>query len=380
VTRAPRPAPRRKKASRRATPVSPLTAARRWVVTTLSGAATFGVVLLLALLWAFWAYQGPGPAAKAGPSTIVALRKGAGLQEIAASLQRGGVVRSRSVFVAAAQLTGSARRLKAGEYEFPSRASMAAVMGKIKSGKVVRRQITIPEGTPIDVVMDMLAQNPVLSGVAPTPPEGSILPETYDIQRGEDRAAVLRRMMDARDKLLATLWNNRADGLPYKSPEEAVILASVVEKETGLASERPRIAAVFLNRLAAGMRLESDPTIIYGLTRGRPLGRGIRLSELTADTPYNTYKIDGLPPTPICNPGRAALAAALDPPRSDELFFVANGSGGHVFSSTFEAHKANVDKWRAIEAQKAATGQATATDTSTPVPQAAAPQAKGRRK
>ena len=163
------------------------------------------------------------------------------------------------------------------------------------------------------------------------------------------RSSVARMGYTITEKILA-----RAAGLPFQSPEEAVILASIVEKETGKASERPRIAAIFLNRLAKGMRLESDPTIIYGLTRGRPLGRGIRLSELTGQTPYNTYRIDGLPPTPIANPGRAALAAVLDPPKTDELFFVADGTGGHVFASTFEQHKANVSKWRAVEARKAA--------------------------
>ena len=369
MTRAPRAAPRKK-----ARP-SPISALRRLFVTLLSAAATFVAVLMLAALWALWTFQGPGPAARTGQSTTVILRKGAGLPEIAASLERGGVVRSRSIFVAAAQLTGAARTLKAGEYEFPSREGMASVLEKIKSGKVVRHQITIAEGLTSDEAVEILATNPVLAGVAPTPPEGTILPETYDVQRGEDRAAVLRRMMDARDKLLTTLWDKRAAGLPFKTPEDAVILASIVEKETGIASERPRIAAVFLNRLAKGIRLESDPTIIYGLTRGRPLGRGIRQSELVGDTPYNTYRIDGLPPTPICNPGRAALAAVLDPPKSDELYFVANGTGGHVFASTFEQHQLNVQKWRAIEAGKAANGEAPALEV-IPVPLSPPPAAK----
>jgi UPF0755 protein len=175
------------------------------------------------------------------------------------------------------------------------------------------------------------------------------LPETYEVQRGEDRAAVLQRMMDARDQLLATLWAQRRPDLPLTSPEQAVILASIVEKETSLTSERPRVAAVFLNRLQKGMKLESDPTVIYGLTRGVPLGRGIRESELTAPTPYNTYVVDGLPPTPICNPGRASLAAVLDAPRTDELYFVADGTGGHAFSSTLEQHQKNVARWRVIE-------------------------------
>jgi UPF0755 protein len=331
---------------------------RRLIVMLFSAAATFVAVLMAAALWAVWSFQGPGPEARSGELTTVILRRGAGVPEIAGVLEREGVVRSRSIFVAAAQITGAARTLKAGEYEIPSRASMAAVLDQIKAGRVVRHSITIPEGMPVDLAMEVLARNPVLTGVAPTPPEGAILPETYDVERGEDRAAVLRRMMDARDKVLTQLWAQRAEGLPFRNPEEAVILASIVEKETGLAAERPRIAAVFHNRLARGMRLESDPTIIYGITRGRPLGRGIRLSELNAVTPYNTYRIDGLPPTPIANPGRDALAAVLDPPKTDELFFVADGTGGHVFARTYDEHLANVAKWRAIEANRAASAAA----------------------
>ncbi len=192
----------------------------------------------------------------------------------------------------------------------------------------------------------------MLTGSAPTPPEGSLLPETYEVERGADRAAVLQRMMNARDHLLAELWPHRRADLPVKTPEEAVILASIVEKETGLAEERPRVAAVFVNRLVKAMPLASDPTIIYGLTKGLPLGRGIRESELMAATPYNTYHFAGLPPTPICNPGRASIAAVLDPPRTDELYFVANGSGSHSFATTAAEHAVNVARWRKIEHQE----------------------------
>ncbi|MDB5456395.1 MAG: aminodeoxychorismate lyase, partial [Caulobacter sp.] len=286
----------------------------------------------------------------------VVLRRGASLPEIAASLETGGAIRSSSIFMTAAKLTGAARALKAGEYEFPSRASMASVLDAIRHGRIVRHMITIPEGLTSDMAVDILQASPVLVGDAPTPPEGAILPETYEVERGEDRAAVLRRMMDDHDKLLRQLWASRQPGLPFSTPEEAVTLASIVEKETGLAAERPRVAAVFVNRLRAGMRLGSDPTIIYGLTRGRPLGRGILLSELQTPTPYNTYLIDGLPPTPIANPGRAALAAVLDPPRTQELYFVADGSGGHVFAKTYEEHARNVARWRQVERQRAAGG------------------------
>lgn len=320
------------------------------------GGAAFGALFLVALLIAaagLWIYAGPGPKARSGEVTIVTLRKGAGLSQIAAVLEREGVVRSSSVFLAAAQFTGGSRSLKAGEYEFASGASMSSILQAIRDGRIVRRQVTIPEGMTADMVVDILNAQPVLTGVAPTPAEGSVLPETYDIQRGEDRAAVLKRMTDAHEALMATLWAQRQSGLPFTTENEAITLASIVEKETGIAAERPQVAAVFVNRLRLGMRLESDPTIIYGLTRGRPLGRGLRASELASDTPYNTYRIAGLPPTPIANPGRAAIEAVLNPPKSDALFFVADGTGGHVFAATYDEHLRNVEKWRRIERERA---------------------------
>ena len=331
-----------------------LTRGRSWAVGLISAGATLAVIAVVALAWALWSYQGAGPRAREGAGTTVLLRQGASLTEIASSLERAGVVRSSSLFMAAAQITGAARQLKAGEYAFESRAPMAKVLEEIRTGQVVRRLLTIPEGFTSEMAAEVLQGTSALSGDAPQAPEGTILPDTYQFERGDDRAAVLKRMMDARDQLLATLWARRQAGLPFATPEEAVTLASIVEKETGVPGERPRIAAVFVNRLRAGMRLESDPTIIYGVSRGRPLGRGIRLSELSAPTPYNTYQITGLPPTPICNPGRAALAAVLDPPKTTELFFVADGTGGHVFASTFAEHRKNVEKWRAVEKSRAA--------------------------
>jgi UPF0755 protein len=325
---------------------------RRLVIMGMSGFAVLGLAVMLLGLWAVWTYRGPGPEATAGEISSVVLRRGAGLNEIASSLERAGVIRSGAIFKAAAQVTGVARDLKAGEYEFASGASMARVLDDIRAGRVVRHQVTIPEGATSEMVIEMLNAEEALTGLAPTPPEGTVLPETYDFQRGEDRAAVLQRMMDARDKLLAALWAQRQPGLPVTTPEEAVILASIVEKETGVASERPQVASVFTNRLRKGMRLESDPTIIYYITKGRPLGRRILKSELEnpANT-YNTYIIDGLPPTPIANPGRAALAAVLDPPQSEYLFFVADGTGGHAFAVTYEDHKRNVAKWREYRAR-----------------------------
>ena len=324
---------------------------RQLAVAVASGFATLGTILALVAVIGLWLYQGPGPAARHGDSTTVELRQGAGLPEIASSLSRAGVVRSASVFIAAAQLSRMARRLKAGEYEFASGASMVSVLEKIRRGDIVHHAVTIPEGLTSEQAVEVLMDDDILTGAAPIPAEGSILPETYEVRRGEDRAAVLQRMMDARDNLLRALWSQRRADVPLQTPEQAVILASIVEKETGLASERPRVAAVFINRLQKGIRLGSDPTIIYGLTGGKPLGRGIRQSELTTYTPYNTYMIDGLPPGPISNPGRASLAAVLDPPHTDELYFVATGTGGHVFSSSLEAHQKNVEHLRAFERQ-----------------------------
>ena len=318
------------------------------------GLTVLGLVAVLAVLGAVWVYQGPGPAARSGDVTNVVLRHGASLPEIASSLEQAGVIRSSSLFLTAAQTTGAARRLKAGEYEFPSHASLRQVLNKIRDGKIVRHHVTVAEGLTSDMVVDILMRAPELTGTVATPPEGSVLPETYQVERGEDRAAVLQRMMDDRDALLDKLWANRQPGLPFETKEQAVTMASIVEKETALAAERPHVAAVFINRLRQGVRLGSDPTIIYGLTRGRPLGRGILLSELQRQTPYNTYLIDGLPPTPIANPGKAALAAVLNPLKSNDLYFVADGTGGHVFASTYEEHERNVAKWRLVEKSKAA--------------------------
>jgi UPF0755 protein len=291
----------------------------------------------------------PGPAAKAGSSTTVVLGSGAGVSGVARALAQAGVVRSSLLFEAIAVVTGAARSLKAGEYSFPSGASLAGVLIAIGQGKVVRHFVTIPEGLSSRQAVEVLNAAGELTGDVDVPAEGSLLPETYQVARGESRAHVLKRMSDARTALLTSLWTSRSPGLPYRAPEEAVIMASIVEKETALPTERPHIAAVFLNRLAKGMRLESDPTVAYGLTQGEALGHGLRVSELQEPTPYNTYLVAGLPPTPIANPGRAALEAALDPAKSDDLYFVADGTGGHVFSSTLAAHLKNVARWRAIE-------------------------------
>jgi UPF0755 protein len=285
--------------------------------------------------------------------TTVILERGSGVTQIAHALKKARVISSTQVFLLAAKLSGAARSMKAGEYAFASHTPMAQVMADIRDGKVVRHDITIPEGWTSEMVADAVTREPVLVGTAQTPSEGAVLPDTYQAERGEQRDEVIRRMELAQQKLMSQLWATRQPGLPFKTPEEAVTLASIVEKETALPAERPRIAAVYINRLRAGMRLESDPTTIYGISQGRPLGRGLTMTELVTETPYNTYRIDGLPPGPIANPGRAALAAVLDPPKTTELFFVANGQGGHVFASTYEEHQRNVAKWRAIERAQA---------------------------
>jgi UPF0755 protein len=344
-----RPRPRRSWARRKAPP-GPF----RLAGGVLLALAAF---LVVAGAWVLFTYAGPGPAAKQGESTTVVLSRGSGVAEIASELAQAGLIRSKTVFMAAAKLTGAGRRLQAGEYEFKSGASMARIMRDVNQGRVVKHYVTVPEGWTSDMALEAVMKQPVLTGEAEAPPEGALLPDTYQVQRGDTRQAVIQRMVAAQDALMAELWPKRAPDLPFATPVQAVTLASIVEKETGIASERPRIAAVFVNRLRSGMRLESDPTIIYGISKGRALGRGILASEVAAATPYNTYQIDGLPPTPIANPGRASLEAVLNPPKSTELFFVADGSGGHVFASTFEEHQRNVARWRQVVRHRAAQGE-----------------------
>ena len=320
----------------------------------LAASATFSVFLIGALVWGWSVFYAPGPLARAGDTTVISLPSGSGVSAIAATLKSAGVIRSTDMFKAAASLTGADRKLRAGEYEVPSRASLRQVLILLVDGRVVRHFVTIPEGWSSAQAVDILDRETVLTGeVADVPDEGSLWPDTYEIARGDTRASVIARMQRAHTENLARLWADRSPNSVVTSARQAVILASIVEKETGVASERPRVAAVFSNRLRTGMRLESDPTIVYGITQGRPLGRGIRRSELDRQTPWNTYQIDGLPPTPIANPGRDALAAVLNPPRSGDLFFVADGTGGHAFAATYDQHLRNVARWRAIEREKA---------------------------
>jgi UPF0755 protein len=329
----------------------PLASGRKgWLAAAASGLSIVLVAGLIALVAGFWIYSAPGPSDGA---TVALLRKGSGVTEIGAELQRVGAVRSGALFAAAAQVTGAARGLKAGEYEFAARAPLSEILRKIRAGEVVRHHITIPEGLTSRQAVAILMKSDVLTGQVAAPPEGALLPETYEVTRGEERAAVLQRMITAQDNLLKTLWARRQAGLPLATPAEAVTLASIVEKETAVPSERPKVAAVYVNRLRRGMRLEADPTVVYGVNGGEPLGRGLTAAELLTPGPYNTYLMAGLPPTPIGNPGRASLAAVLDPPATEDIFFVANGQGGHVFAATYEAHLRNVARWREIERLRA---------------------------
>lgn len=320
----------------------------------LAATATFSLFLIVALVAAWSVFYAPGPAARDGQSTIVSLPSGAGVSAIAATLKSAGVIRSTDMFKAAATLTGADRKLRAGEYEVPDKASLRSVLILLVEGRVVRHYVTLPEGWSSAQAVAILNDQPILTGVIETtPPEGSLWPDTYEVSRGEARASVIARMRRARDENLARLWAARSPNTVARTPEEAMILASIVEKETGVAAERPRVAAIFTNRIRAGMRLESDPTIEYGITKGVPLRRGLRRSELDRPNPWNTYQIDGLPPTAISNPGRDAVAAVLNPPATGDLFFVADGSGGHAFARTYDEHLANVARWREIERRKA---------------------------
>ena len=307
-----------------------------------------GGALVGGYAWLQSAFNREGPISD---DATVLLPRGAGLIAIAAQLEREGVVRDARIFRIMVTIDGGDRSLRAGEFVVPAGASMAEIYDVLRFGEFVQHPITAAEGLTSAMIAAIVAEADVLTGeIEAVPPEGALLPETYLVTRGTSRQDVLARMAGAQDALLDALWPQRAADLPVATREEAIILASVVEKETGLAEERPLVASVFVNRLRRGMRLQSDPTIIYGITGGAPLGRGIRRSELDdAANPYNTYQIDGLPPTPIANPGRASIEAVLNPPDTDYLFFVADGTGAHAFSETYAEHNRHVQRWRRIE-------------------------------
>ena len=317
-------------------------------------ASLFGLAALSLLggwLWLSHFIDAPG---KLSVPTKLVIAKGAGLQAISRQLADAQVVEGPTAFRLAASWQGKAKALQAGEYEFQPGATPRAVMDKLAAGEVVIHQITLAPGRTVRQMLEELRGETALEGeVSPLPAEGSLLPETYHFILGETRNQLIGRMKKAMDEALAQAWAARIEGLPLNNPQELLILASIVERETGLATERPHVAAVFVNRLKKGMRLQSDPTTIYDLSGGLGvMDRPLTKADLERATPHNTYAIDRLPPGPIANPGRASLMAAARPLASDDLYFVADGTGGHVFSATLEGHNKNVANWRRVENER----------------------------
>ncbi len=318
-------------------------------------------VVLLVVFAAIAFYFGKSEFEKPGPASAaetVLIRPNTSVRDIADMLERQGLISDARVFLIGLRVHGADGQLKAGEYEIKAGASMQDIMELLQSGRSVLYSLTIPEGLTVAEAFARIAATEELSGELPEelPPEGSLATETLRFTRGMSRTEIVERLLAEQEELVASIWERRADDLPLENINEFVTLASIVEKETGHPDERSRVAAVFLNRLERGMRLQSDPTVIYGLYggKGMPPDRPIYRSDLEKPTPYNTYLIDDLPPTPIANPGRAALEAVANPSRTDELYFVADGTGGHVFASTLEEHNENVARWRRIERERAA--------------------------
>jgi UPF0755 protein len=330
---------------------------RQGLLAGISGFLSFLLVVCvaggLALVAGYKRIQEPGPLST---DKVLFIAPGTDVPEIIAQLEREGVIDSPMMMNAVLVIEGNRSKLKAGEYLFREHASLRDVMDTLINGRQVLHAITIPEGLTSEQVVQRLRDSDVLSGDVREPPrEGTLLPETYKVVRGSSRSGLIRTMQDDHKKLVDQIWSRRAADLPIRTPYELVTLASIVEKETGKADERPHVASVFVNRLHKRMRLQSDPTIVYGLVGGTgTLGRGILRSEIDKPTAYNTYTIDGLPPGPIANPGRAALEAVANPSRTQDLYFVADGTGGHVFAETLVQHAANVARWRQIEKDKAA--------------------------
>ena len=318
------------------------------------GNAIFTVLIVIsvavgaALFFGKQRFDAPGPLAD---DKVVNIPRGLGTRDIADVLQREGVIDQPYIFMGGVIALKARGELKYGEYQFSKHASVADVVDTIIEGKVVQHAFTVPEGLTSEQIVARLLESTALTGqIKEIPREGTLLPETYRFTRGMTREQIIQRMQQAHRRVLQDVWEHRMPDLPVKTPEQLVTLASIVEKETGRPDERTRVAAVFVNRLKTKMRLQSDPTIIYGLTGGKgSLGRPIQKNEIEQPTPYNTYVIDGLPPGPIANPGRASLEAAANPARTKEIYFVADGSGGHLFSDNYTEHQKNVARLRGIE-------------------------------
>ena len=310
------------------------------------------IVGLLALgyviKWGQDEYRKPGPLTE---TKLIPVNRGDGLTTVTQRLADEGAISNPTIFRIAARYTGASNSLKFADYEIPAGASMAEVLSIVTSGKGFSFNVTIVEGWTSWQVVEKLKSVDSLTGeIAEIPPEGSLAPNTYSYSRGATRASLIEQMKDAQTQILEEAWLVRDPETPLKTREEALILASIIEKETGLPEERPQVASVFVNRLNRGMRLQTDPTVIYGITLGQgTLGRGLRRSELNRETPYNTYVIPALPPGPISNPGKAAIEAALNPAETEYVFFVADGTGGHAFAKTLDEHNRNVAEWRKIE-------------------------------
>ena len=299
-------------------------------------------------------FHAPGPLEQ---DSSVVIARGGGLNAVAKQLAEAGVIGDALTFELGTRYLGVARDLKAGEFAFPAGVSMRGALDILISGKSVQYRLTVPEGLTSPEIIKLIAAAPRLEGdLEEVPPDGSLLPETYHFSRGDTRAALLKRMQNSMKAAIAELWPKRRKNLPIKTPEEALVLASIVEKETSVDAERPLVAGVFINRLRKGMPLQSDPTVVYGITLGKaPLGRSLTRKDLKTPSPYNTYTIPALPPGPITNPGRQSLEAVLNPADTEFIFFVADGTGGHAFAKTLREHNNNVAKWRKVQKKQKST-------------------------
>ena len=307
---------------------------------------------LVALAGIAWLGSGWWVGSEVDEETSFIVPAGATLTSVAGKLEEEKLIASADSFLLRAKILGSGDPVKAGEFLVPEGATPSAMLDTFQNGEVINRFVTIPEGTPSIIVHEKLMAEELLTGEIPVPVEGSVLPDTYSFERGEDRTAVLARMQAAMRNYLAEAWPQRKQGIAVDNIEDAVTLASIVEKETGVARERRAVAGLYSNRVKKGMLLQADPTIIYPLTKGKPLGRRIRQSEIAAVNGYNTYTRTGLPEGPITNPGREAIAAVLNPEKTDAIYMVADGTGGHKFAVTLDEHNANVEEWYSLRRER----------------------------
>ncbi len=323
------------------------------LLSLLLGALVFaGALFIVSLRWVDAQIDKPGPTTVA---KVIYIPRGLGSDAIGQQLMDEGFIEKPWLLMAAQQLRRDPRALRAGEYEIAAGASLSAILEQLRAGRTVVRRLTLPEGLTSSQILDLIRAADGLEGpMAETLPEGSLLPETYHYQKGDRRAEMVKRLQAAMQSTLADAWANRNLSVPLRTPEELLVLASMVEKETGVAAERERVAGVFINRLRKGMRLQSDPTVLYGVVGGAGATRSLTRADLDTDTPWNTYTRAGLPASPITNPGRAALMAAAKPLATEDLYFVADGTGGHAFAKTLDEHNRNVAKWRQIEKTRAA--------------------------